>query len=86
MSLDVVRDFVISEFLPGQNPRELDPELPLLSSGVIDSVGTLKLVLFLEETFSVEITAEDIAAGSLESLNSIGRLIESKRDFRVAAG
>lgn len=79
MTLDAIRDFVIREFLPGQDPATLGPEVPLISSGVIDSVGTLKLVLFLEETYGVEIDAADIDAGRLDSLARINALIESKR-------
>jgi acyl carrier protein len=77
---DAIRDFVIREFLPGQDPATLGADVPLISSGVIDSVGTLKLVLFLEETYGVQIDAADIDAGRLDSLATIGALIETKRD------
>jgi len=79
MSLDAIRDFVIREFLPGQDPATLGPDVPLVSSGVIDSVGTLKLVLFLEETYGVEIDAADIDGGNLDTLARIVALIEAKR-------
>ncbi len=87
MILDAIRDFVIREFLPGQNPATLGADVPLISSGVIDSVGTLKLVLFLEETYGVEIDAADIDAGKLDCLASIRALIETQRaGARAPAG
>jgi acyl carrier protein len=76
---DAIRDFVIREFLPGQDPATLGADVPLISSGVIDSVGTLKLVLFLEETYGVEIDAADIDAGKLDTLASISALVETQR-------
>ena len=79
MNIDVVREFVVREFLPGQDPQTLPADQPLISSGVIDSVGTLRLTLFLEETFQIEITAEDISSGRLDSLSAISELVERKR-------
>jgi acyl carrier protein len=79
MILDAIRDFVIREYLPGQAPATLGADVPLISSGVIDSVGTLKLVLFLEETYGVQIDAADIDAGKLDSLASISALVDAKR-------
>ena len=79
MILDAIRDFVIREYLPGQEPATLGADVPLISSGVIDSVGTLKLVLFLEETYGVQIDAADIDAGRLDSLASISALVDAKR-------
>ena len=85
MILDAIRDFVIREYLPGQDPATLGANVPLISSGVIDSVGTLKLVLFLEETYGVEIDAADIDAGKLDSLASINALVEAKRSGAPAS-
>jgi acyl carrier protein len=85
MILDAIRDFVIREYLPGQDPATLGADVPLISSGVIDSVGTLKLVLFLEETYGVEIDAADIDAGKLDSLASINALVEAKRSGAPAS-
>ena len=79
MTTDIVREFVIREFLPGQDPEALALDQPLISSGLIDSVGTLRLTLFLEETFQIEVSAEDISSGRLDSLAAIADLVASKR-------
>jgi acyl carrier protein len=85
MILDRVRDFVIGEFLPGQDPASLGVDVPLISSGIIDSVGTLKLVLFLEETFGIQIDADDITGARLDSLGAIRALIEAKQADAAAS-
>jgi len=79
MPADLVRDFVLREFLPGERPEALAADQRLVSSGIIDSVGTLRLVLFLEETFHVDITTEDITGGRLDTLTSIAELVQSRR-------
>ena len=79
MILEQVRDFVLREYLPGEKPEALSPDQPLISSGLIDSVGTLKLVLFLEETFGITIATEDITGGRLDTLGRIADLVQSRR-------
>ncbi len=84
MSIDRVRQFVVSEFLTGQAPEELSPDQPLVSSGIVDSVGTMKLVMFLEQEFSIEIDVGDIASGQLDTVRSIAALVAGKLGVRAA--
>jgi len=40
--METVRKFILAEFLPGEDPSRLTPTTPLMSSGVLDSIATLK--------------------------------------------
>ena len=51
----VVKDFIMREFLPDEDPNELQNDTPLISDGIIDSIAALKLVAFIEETYGIEI-------------------------------
>ena len=75
---DTVKAFVLENFLPGEDPRNLTDETELKESGILDSMSTLKLVAFLEERFKVEFEANDLEAGNLSSLANIERLVQSK--------
>lgn len=77
-----VRHFILENFLPGEDPRNLTDETELKESGILDSLSTLKLVSFLEERFGVEFEANDLEAGNLASLTSIERLVRSKMAAR----
>jgi acyl carrier protein len=79
---EVVRQFVLENFLPGEDPRNLTDETELKESGILDSLSTLKLVSFLEERFNVEFEANDLEAGNLSSLANIERLVQSKMAAR----
>ena len=50
-----VRAFIVSEFLQGEDSAELQDETPLRASGILDSLGTVKLVSFVERTFELEV-------------------------------
>jgi acyl carrier protein len=73
-----VKEFLLTEFLPGEDPNELQPSTPLISAGILDSIGTLKLVTFLEETFRVQIEAHEADMEHLDTLDDIASLVLQK--------
>jgi acyl carrier protein len=73
-----VKKFIIDEFLPGEDPDELTPDTPLVSSGILDSIATLKLVTFLEETYDISVEPHEVDAENLDTLDLITTLISSK--------
>ena len=75
---ETVRQFILANFLQGEDPSNLTDDTELKESGILDSLSTLKLVSFIEDTFKVEFEANDLDAGNLASLASIERLVRSK--------
>jgi acyl carrier protein len=75
---DVVRHFILENFLPGEDPKNLTDDTELKESGILDSLSTLKLVTFLEEHFKIELEANDLDAGNLASVASIAQLVGTK--------
>ena len=74
-----VKAFILKEFLPGEDPEELTSTTPLITGGIIDSVSTLKLVGFIEESFGIELAAYEVDADTLDTLERIEKLVVSKR-------
>jgi acyl carrier protein len=77
---DTIRNYILDNFLPGEDPANLTDETELKESGILDSLSTLKLVTFLEQQFAVEFEANDLDAGNLASVASIERLVLGKRN------
>ena len=73
-----VKEFILREFLPGADADELTDSIPLISSGILDSLATMKLVTFLEETFSIEIAPHEADEDNLGTLADIERLVDEK--------
>jgi acyl carrier protein len=73
-----VRDYLLREFLPGEDPAELTDQTPLITGAILDSISTLKLVVFLEETFGVSVEAHEAGTDQLDTVERISRLVSSK--------
>jgi acyl carrier protein len=56
-----------------------DDDLPLLSSGLLDSLSMLQLTTFLADTFAFELTDEDFTADNFATLGALVRLVQHKR-------
>ena len=74
-----IRAYVLEQFLPNANPDELLETTPLIGGGILDSIGTVRLVGFLEERFGIEIHAHEVNAENLDSLNRIAALVRLKQ-------
>jgi acyl carrier protein len=75
-----VKDYILNEFLPGERPEELDDATALITTGVLDSIATVKLISFLEERYGVEFEAHEMSADHLNTLPDIARVVRTKAD------
>lgn len=73
-----IKNYIMSEFLPGENPDELTGDTPLISGGILDSIATLKLVMYIEETYRVAFEPHEVDKENLDTLNLIGALVHAK--------
>lgn len=73
-----VRGFIVDEFLDEQSAHELTDRTPLISGGVLDSINTLKLVVFLESQFRIDVQAHEVGIDHLDTVESITALVSRK--------
>ena len=78
-----VRDYIAENFLFGSED-DLSSSQSLLESGVVDSTGVMELVLFLEQTFQIEVGDEDLVPENLDTINDIARFVKHKLASRAA--
>ncbi|MCK5018547.1 MAG: acyl carrier protein, partial [Candidatus Peribacteraceae bacterium] len=72
-----IEDEVI--FVPFEE-RKITDDDSLLESDVIDSIGILAVVEFLQEEFKIIITDDEIIPSNLDSVNKICEFIRKKID------
>ena len=84
-----VRQFIAENFLLGVHQTTIEDATPLITGGLIDSIGMIGLVAFLESRFEIEFMPREIDVHSLDTLERIEELIRKKlagREAGVAAG
>lgn len=59
-----------------------DDEKSFLQNGILDSLGFVKLILFLEDSFSVKIDVKDIRPVNFDSLGKIVRYVSVLPGYR----
>ncbi len=73
-----VRTFVVDHFLFGQGTGFQDGA-SFLEQGIMDSTGVLELVAFLEESFGVKVSDDELIPENLDSVDLICAYLERKR-------
>lgn len=75
--LNELRDFMAANFL-FSDKFSLDDTASFMDSGILDSVGVLQIILFLEEHYEIKLTDEEIIPENLDSIRNLGSFIERK--------
>ena len=73
-----VRGFIESKFVCQFGPNGIGADDDLFQLGVIDSFGLVELVSFVESTFGIELSEDELLSPELASLNGMVRLFSSK--------
>lgn len=73
-----LRAYILSAFLPGDLLETLKDDTPLRTSGVMDSMGMLRLVGFVESRYGIELKAHDASIENFDTIDAIVDLIERK--------
>ncbi len=71
-----LQDFISKELLSGSFEVETDESL--LADGMVDSLGMLRLVTFIEETYSIQIPPEDLVIENFFTIDVIASYLSDK--------
>lgn len=74
----LVRQFIKTELVTDHNYADLQDSDPLLTTGIIDSLGIVKILAFIQEQFGVNIDDREIIPENFETVQAIAALIQKK--------
>ena len=78
MEKQVIREFIEREFLSRKSIKDFDENTSLIESGIVDSLGIMSLVAFLEKEFSIEVSDLDLLPENFDSVNILAQYVQSK--------
>lgn len=77
-SREMIREFIQAELVQDSKYANLGDSDPLIESGIIDSLGMMKLIGFLEEKLSVELSDDELVPQNFSTVEAISSLVEQK--------
>ncbi len=77
--MNSIKEYILKEFLPGEDPNDLTDSTQLFTTGLLDSIASLNLVSFLEEEYGVKVEPHEIVADNLDTIKLIADFVEQKK-------
>ncbi len=81
-----IRNFVVQNFLYGDQTRPLGNDDSFLETGIVDSTGILELVGFLEKECGLTVLDTEIVPDHFDSIARLARYVHRKKNGNVHAG
>lgn len=72
-----IRAFIAGWFREGREDG-LEPDTPLVTSGIVDSAGVLEVVEFLERNFGIQVAEADVSLENCNTLDALTELVRSR--------
>lgn len=76
---DLARDFIIRNFLFGDADRLSGDSVSLLESGIMDSLGVMELVAFIEAELGLSVPDADLIPQNLDSVDNLVAYVGRRR-------
>jgi acyl carrier protein len=74
-----IEEFIQSNLIENLNSPNLGSADNLIETGVIDSLGIQKLLVFIEETFNLTISDDELIPDNFQSIKAISNFISQKK-------
>lgn len=68
---DTIIEYIQEDLLAGQEDMDISADEELLESGLVDSIGVMRLIGFVEETYDLKVPPQDMTIENFRSVNAI---------------
>jgi acyl carrier protein len=73
-----IRDYIARNLIFSDNGYQYPDDASFLEEGIVDSVGVLELVSFIEDSFKVKVGDQDIIPDNFDSVSKLSAYIRRK--------
>ena len=72
---ETIKKFIVNKILFKKNLEIVKDDDPLIGSGMVDSMGLVKLANFLEEQFAIKISRKEMVKENFQTIEAIVGMI-----------
>jgi acyl carrier protein len=74
-----VRRFIADNYLFGAGPESIKDTDSFLAQGIINSMGVLELIAFLESTYGIKVGDDEVVPENLDSVKLVADYVRRKQ-------
>lgn len=74
-----IRRYILENFLFSDDQSALVDSDSFLAGGIIDSTGVLEIMYFIEETFGISVSDDEMLPENLDSVDNLVRFVSGKQ-------
>jgi acyl carrier protein len=74
-----IRQYILGNLLFTEDESALQDGDSFLDEGIIDSTGVLEIILFIEETFGIKVSDDEMLPANLDSVNNLAAFVNRKQ-------
>ncbi len=75
---DQIRQYIARNLLFSDNGFKYDDDASFLEEGIVDSLGIMDLISFIEETFGLTVKDEDLTPDNFDSVNKLANYVQRR--------
>ena len=75
---DQLKDYIAKNLLFSDNGFNYEDDASFLEEGIVDSIGVMELIAFVEETFGVKVEDHEVTPDNFDSVNKVAAFLRSK--------
>jgi acyl carrier protein len=80
----ILNDYISRELVGRSELLPLQNDTPLLETGILDSLALLRLLVFLEQEFSIQVDDFELIPDNFNSINAICLYIRSQQEIQLS--
>lgn len=73
-----LKEFIIGNYMAGIKNASLSDTDSFLDNGIIDSIGVIELIHFIQDKYGIKIDVPDIVPENFDTLSNLCRYISRK--------
>jgi acyl carrier protein len=74
-TVSTIREFVINDLLYASDVEEIAVDDELLGSGMLDSLASAQLMVFIEEKYSIRLDPDDLTFENFNTLEALSLMV-----------
>lgn len=75
---EIIKNFILNNYFFSDDSSAVSDDQSFLESGIIDSIGVMEIVMFIESEFDISVDDAEIIPENLDTINSVDAFITSK--------